>query len=282
MSKLKQGSVDPTFFRKKEGDYFMIVQIYIDDIIFESTNPSLTFEFWKLMETKFEMSSMGPVNDFLGLNIRQSHEGIFINQEAYRKTFLAMFGMVGDSKMKVPMAFRTKLTQSLEKPAANMTLYCQMIGSLMYLTASRPYIMFTICYCSRFQVNPREPHMVAVKNIFRYLKRTSSLSIWYPSNSSFFVQAFSNADLGGCGLDRKSTTGGCQFLDAKLVSWHSKKQTCVSLLTTEAEYIVAASCTSQVIWIQSQLRDYGLNMKRIPLYCDSKSAICICHNPVQH
>ncbi|KAL7589316.1 hypothetical protein Lser_V15G37921 [Lactuca serriola] len=150
--------------------------------------------------------------------------------------------MIGDSKVKVPMAFRTKLTPSLEKPVADMSLYRQMIGSLMYRTASRLDIMFSVCYCARFQAKPREPHMVAVKNIFRYLKRTSSLGKWYPTNSGFFVQAFSDDDLGGCGLDRKSTTGGCQFHGGKLVSWQFKKQTCVSLSTAEAEYIAAASC----------------------------------------
>ena len=177
MSKFKQGSVDPTFFRKKEGNHLMIVQIYVDDIIFGSTNPSLTAEFRKLMETKFEMSSMGPINFFLGLNIRQGPEGIFINQEAYTKTLLAKFGMMGDSKVKVPMAFGTKLTPSLDKPAVDITLYRQMIGSLMYLTASRPDIMFSVCYCARFQANPREPHLLAVKNILRYLKRTASLGL---------------------------------------------------------------------------------------------------------
>ncbi|XP_023764894.1 secreted RxLR effector protein 161-like [Lactuca sativa] len=168
---------------------------------------------------------------------------------------------MGDSKVNVPMAFRTKLTLSLDNPSADMTLYHQMIGSLMYLTASRLDIMFSICYCAGFQANPCETHMTVVKNSFRYLKRTSSLGIWYPSSLGFFVQAFSNADLGGGGLDRKSTIGGCQFLDGKLVCWQSKKKTCVSLSTTEAEYIVAASCTSQVILIESQLRDYGINMK---------------------
>ncbi|XP_042755639.1 secreted RxLR effector protein 161-like [Lactuca sativa] len=165
------------------------------------------------------------------------------------KTLLAKFGMVGDSRVKVPMTFRTKLTPSLDKPTSDMTLYRQMIGSLM------------------FQVNPREPHMTAVKSILHYLKRTTSLGIWYPSNSGFFVQVYSDVDLGRCGLDRKSTTGGCQFLDGKLVSRQSKKQTCVSLYTVKAKYIATASCTSQVVWIQSQLRDYGINMKRIPLYC---------------
>lgn len=149
------------------------------------------------------------------------------------------------------MAFSTKLTPSLEKPVAYMTLYRQMIGSSMYLTSSRPNIMFSVCYYARFKVNPREPDMMAVKNIFRYLKQTSSLSLRYTAKSRFFVQAFSYANLVGCGLDRKNTTSGCQFLDGKLVSWQSKKQTCISLSTDEAEYIVAASCTSQVIWIRS-------------------------------
>ncbi|XP_023764671.1 uncharacterized mitochondrial protein AtMg00810-like [Lactuca sativa] len=157
------------------------------------------------------------------------------------KNLLVKFGMVGDSKGKVPIAFRMKLTSSLDKSVADMTLYRKMIGSLIYLTASDPDIMFSDCYCSRFQANSREPYMTAVKNIFRYLKQTSSLGIWYPSHSSLFVQAFLDANLGGCGLDRTSTTGGCKFLDGKLVCWQSKKQTCVSLSTAEAEYIVAAS-----------------------------------------
>ncbi|KAI3780094.1 hypothetical protein L2E82_09981 [Cichorium intybus] len=281
-SKFKQGSVDPTFFHKKEGNHLMIVQIYVDDIIFGSTHPSLTAEFRKLMETKFEMSLMGKINFFLGLNIRQSSEWTFINQEAYTKSLLEIFGMMGDSKVKVLMVFGTKLTPSLEKPTTDITLYRQMIGSLLYLTSSRLDIMFVVCYCARYHANPIEPHFTVVKNIFRYLKRTTSLELWYLSGSVFFVQAFSDADLGGCGLDRKSTSGVCQLLDGKLVSWQSRKQTCVSLSTAEAEYIVAASCTSQIIWIQNQLRDYGINMKRIPLYCDFESVIRICHNPVQH
>jgi len=121
-SKFKQGSVDSTFFRKKEGNHLMIVQIYVDDIIFGSTHLTLTDQFRTLMETKFEMSSMGKLKFFLGL-FRQNFEGIFINQEAYTKTLLDRFGMVGDSRVKVLMAFGTKLTTSLDKPAAYITLY---------------------------------------------------------------------------------------------------------------------------------------------------------------
>ncbi|KAI3510082.1 hypothetical protein L1887_25609 [Cichorium endivia] len=199
------------------------------------------------METKFEMSLTGKMNFFLGLSIRKSSEGIFINQDAYKKSLLKKFRMMGDSKFKVPMAFRNNLTPSLDKPTANITLYHQMIGSLLYLTSSRPDIMFAVCYCAKYQANPREPHITAVKNIFRYLKRTKSLGLWYPSGLGFFLQAFLDVDLGGCGLDWKSTSGGCQLLDGKLVSWQSRKKTCVSLSVAEAECIAAASCTSQII-----------------------------------
>ena len=124
--------------------------------------------------------------------------------------------------------------------------------------------------------------MTAVKNIFHYLKGTTSLGLWYPSKLGFFIQAFLYADLGRCNLYQKSRSGGCQLVDGKLVSWKSKKQTCISISTAEAEYVVVAACTSKIIWIQSQLRGYAINMKKIMQYCNSQSAIRIFHNPVQH
>jgi hypothetical protein len=142
--------------------------------------------------------------------------------------------------------------------------------------------MFSTCICARYQSNPKMSHLTAVKQIFRYLKGTKSLGIWYPSNNDFRLQAYTDADHAGCKLDRKSTSGGCQFLGGRLVSWSSKKQNCVSLSTAESEYVAAASCCSQVLWMKSQLLDYGYRMLRIPIYCDSKSAIAISHNPIQH
>ena len=147
---------------------------------------------------------------------------------------------------------------------------------------SRPDIMFVVCNSARYQSNPREPHLNVMKNIFYYLKGTVLLGLWYPSKTGFFVQAFPDADLGGCQLDRKSTTGKCQLLDGKLVSWQSKKQTLVSISTPEAEYVAVAACISQVIYIQSQLRNFAINMKKIPLYCDLQSSLLIFHNPVHH
>ncbi|CAH1445186.1 unnamed protein product [Lactuca virosa] len=189
-SKFKQGSVDPTLVRKKVGNHHMLVLIYVDDIMFGSTDPNLSKEFENMMKSQFEMSMMGKINNFLGLNIRQSREGIFINQEKYSRNLLEKFGMTNSSKLRVPMAVGTRLGPSLDKPTVDLTLYRSRIGSLLYLTASRPDIMFDVCNCARYQSNPWVPHLTAITNIFRYLKGTVSLGLWYPSKTGFFVQAF--------------------------------------------------------------------------------------------
>ncbi|GJV74956.1 putative ribonuclease H-like domain-containing protein [Tanacetum coccineum] len=163
-----------------------------------------------------------------------------------------------------------------------MYLYESMIGSLMYLTASRPDIMFAVCACSRFQVTPKTSHLSAVKRIFRYLKGKPKLGLWYPRVSSFDLESYSDSDYAGANLDRKSTTGGCQFLGRRLISWQCKKQTIVATSTTEAEYVAAASCCGQVLWIQNQMLDYGFNFMNTKIYIDNESTICIVKNPVYH
>ncbi|GKB04919.1 hypothetical protein Tco_0833114 [Tanacetum coccineum] len=157
-----------------------------------------------------------------------------------------------------------------------------MIGSLMYLTAYRPDIMFVVCACARFQVTPKTSHIHAVKRIFRYLKGQPKLGLWYPRDSPFDLEAFSDCDYAGTSLDRKSTTGGCQFLGKRLISWECKKQTIVANSTTEAEYVVAANFCGQVLWIQNQMLDYGFNFMNTKIYIDNESTICIVKNPVFH
>ncbi|GJS98456.1 putative ribonuclease H-like domain-containing protein [Tanacetum coccineum] len=157
-----------------------------------------------------------------------------------------------------------------------------MIGSLMYLTASRPDIMYAVCVCSRFQVTPKTSHLNAVKRIFKYLKGKPHLGLWYPRESPFDLEAFSDSDYGGSNLDRKSTTGGCQFLGQRLISWQCKKQTIVATSTTEAEYVAAANCCGQVLWVQNQLLDYGFNFMNTKIHIDNESTIYIMKNPVYH
>ncbi|KAJ9550150.1 hypothetical protein OSB04_014195 [Centaurea solstitialis] len=277
-----KGKIDNTLFIKREGEHIMLVQIYVDDIIFGSTCPNFCEKFSKLMMTRYEMSMMGELNFFLGLQVKQLSAGIFINQAKYIKDILKKYNLENAKIMKTPMSPSCALDSDPDGTAVDVTTYRGMIGSLMYLTASRPDIMFSTCLCARYQSKPKVSHLKAVKRIFRYLKGTINLGLWYPKGSGYELTGYTDADHGGCKLDRKSTTGHIQFLGDKLVSWASKKQNCVSLSTAEAEYVAAASCCSQIIWMRTQLRDYGFKFDKIPIYCDSKSAIAISCNPVQH
>jgi hypothetical protein len=166
--------------------------------------------------------------------------------------------------------------------AVDQKVYRSMIGSLLYLCASRPDIMLSVGICARFQAAPKESHYVAVKRIFRYLAHTPNFGLWYPKGASFDLMGYSDSDWAGDRVDRKSTSGGCQFLGRSLVSWSSKKQNCVSLSTTEAEYVAAASCCAQLLWMRQTLKDYGVICDKVPLFCDNESAIAISYNPVQH
>ncbi|KAJ9538687.1 hypothetical protein OSB04_031420 [Centaurea solstitialis] len=277
-----KGSVDSTLFLMKEGEHIVVIQIYVDDIIFGSTSRELCKKFENVMTEEFKMSMMGEINFFLGLQVRQFSDGIFINQSKYIFDLLKKYDMSGCHSIGTPMATGNSIGPDHEGKDVDLRNYRSMVGSLMYLTASRPDIMFATCVCARYQAKPKESHLAAVKRIFRYLKGTPYYGIWYPKGLGFELQAYTDADYGGCNMDRKSTSGHLQFLGNKLVSWASKKQQCVSTSTAESEYVAAASCCSQVLWMQSQLRDYGLEYKKIPIYCDSKSAIAISANPVQH
>ncbi|GJT36679.1 ribonuclease H-like domain-containing protein [Tanacetum coccineum] len=152
----------------------------------------------------------------------------------------------------------------------------------MYLSASRPDIVFAVCMCARYQAKPTEMHLTAIKRIFRYLKGTIHMGLWYPKDSGFELKAFADADYAGCHDTRRSTSGSAQFLGHRLVSWSSKKQKSTAISTTEAEYIALSGCCAQILWMRSQLRDYGFAFNKIPMYCDNQSAIALCCNSVQH
>ncbi|GJY50898.1 hypothetical protein Tco_0441745 [Tanacetum coccineum] len=181
-----------------------------------------------------------------------------------------------------PIKTNKALLKDEEAKDVDVHLYKSMIGSLMYLTASRPDIMFDFCAYTRFQVTPKVSHLHAVKRTFRYLKGQPKLVLWYPRDSPFDLEAFSDSDYAGASLDRKSTTGGCQFLGKRLISWKCKKQTIVANFTTKAKYVAAANCCGQVLWIQNQMLDYGFNFMNTKIYIDNKSTIYIVKNPVFH
>ncbi|WVZ93830.1 LOW QUALITY PROTEIN: hypothetical protein U9M48_039784 [Paspalum notatum var. saurae] len=257
-------SLDKTIFLLSRGGDTLIVQIYVDDIIFGGSSHALVSSFAEQMSREFEMSLKGELQFFLGLQIKQGLEGTFVHQAKYTRDMLNM----GDSKpMTTPMSTNTELDADEDGEAVDQNEFRGMIGSLLYLTVTRQDIQFAVCLCARYQASPRISHLQAVKHIF---------------SSSLSLRGFSNADHAGCRIDRKSTSGTCQLLGTSLVSWSSRKQASVSLSTTEAEYIAAASCYSQPLWMKATLSDFGLRFGKIALLVDSTSAISIAKNPVLH
>ena len=228
------------------------------------------------------MSMMGELKFFLGLQIRQQSNVIFISQEKYLKDCLKKFGMQDYKGYTTPMPTKSHLGPDDNGKEFDQKVYHSMIGSLLYLCASRLDIMLSVCMCARFQAAPKESHHLAVKRILRYLAYTPTLGLWYPKGSEFDLVGFSDADYASDKVDRKSTSGTCHFLGRSLVCWSSKKQNCVSLSTAESEYIAAGSSCAQLLWMKQTLKDYGIHLKQVPLYCDNESAIKIANNPVQH
>ncbi|GKE02667.1 retrovirus-related pol polyprotein from transposon TNT 1-94 [Tanacetum coccineum] len=212
-----KGIVDPTLFTRRHGDDILLVQIYVDDIIFGSTKPVFAKRFEKLMKDNFEMSMIGKMKFFLGLQVHQSPRGIFICQSQYTMDILKKHGMEKYDTVSTPMT-TTKLDADLHGTLVDQTKYHCMIGGLMYLTASRPDIAFATFVCARYQARPTEKHLKEVKR--------------------FELIAYADADHTGCNDDCKSTSRGIQFLGDKLVSWSLKKQDCTTMSSAKAEYHV--------------------------------------------
>nr|GEW30026.1 retrovirus-related Pol polyprotein from transposon TNT 1-94 [Tanacetum cinerariifolium] len=252
-----KGTIDPILFTIRYGEDILLVQIYVDDIIFGSTNHKYSKRFEKLMHSRFEMSLMREMKFFLGLQIHQSPRGIFINQAKYTLEILHKHDMDKGQSIGTSIATKPKLDADLSRNPVDQTDYRSKIGSLMYLTSSRSDIVQAVCFCARYQSRPTKKHLKEVKRIFRYLRGIVNMGLWYPNDSSFELTAFSDVDHARCIDSRKSTSGGIQFLGDKLVSWMSKKQNCTAMSSAKAEYVtLSASC--------------------------AQSAIAISRNPVQH
>nr|GEV85648.1 hypothetical protein [Tanacetum cinerariifolium] len=233
----------------KWSRYFMdyIKLLELDDIIFGVTNKALCKSFEKLMKDMFQMSSMGELTFFLGLQVKQKKDGILISQNKYVAKILRNFRLTEGRSASTLIDAEKPLLKDPNREDVDVHTYRSMIGSLMYLTSSRPDIMFAVCACARFQVTPKASHLNAVKRIFRYLKGKPHLGLWYPNDSPFDLVAYSDSDYAGASMDIKSITGGCQFLRCRLISWQCKKQTIVATSSTKAEYVVAASGCAQMM-----------------------------------
>nr|GEU51619.1 hypothetical protein [Tanacetum cinerariifolium] len=223
-----------------------------NDIIFASTDPTDYDMFSNEMSSQFQMSMMGQMSLFLGLQVSQSPGGIFINQSKFALEILKKFGMDSCDSVETPMVDRLKLDEDPLGIPVDQTRFRIIVGSLMYLTAGRPDFVFVVCMYARYQAKPTKKHLEALKRVFR-LEDT-----------------------------RRSISRSAQFLGDKLVSWSSKKQKSTVISTTEEEHISMSVCFAQILWMRSQLTDYRFDFNKIPLYCDNRSVIAMCCNNVQH
>ncbi|GJZ04051.1 retrovirus-related pol polyprotein from transposon TNT 1-94 [Tanacetum coccineum] len=249
------GMVDNILFTKKSKSHLIIVQIYVDDIIFGSTSQNLCDDFAKIMHDEFEMSMIRELNFFLGLQIKQMEDGIFFNQSKYIKEMLKKFGLEDSKPTKTPMSTEIKLTKDDEADSVDS---------------------------SKYRENPKTTHLEAVKRIFRYIRGTSHLGLWYPKGTGIETIVYVDSDHAGDYVDRKSTSGVCTFMGCCLTSWFAKKQTALAISTTEAEYVSAGKACQQALWMKQALIDYGIRLDDVPIMCDNKGAIDLSKNPVQH
>ncbi|GJR57745.1 retrovirus-related pol polyprotein from transposon TNT 1-94 [Tanacetum coccineum] len=217
-----------------------------------------------------------------GKEILLSPKGIFLNQSKYALESLKKYVMESCALVDTPMVKKSKLDEDTQGKPVDPTHYCGMVGTPMYLTFSRPDLVYAVYMCARYQARPTEKNLHSVKRIFQYLRGTFNQGLWYSKDSAIGLTTFADADNAGCQDTRCSTSESMKLLGDKLASWSSKRQKNAAISSTEAEYIALSGCCAQVLWMRSQLTDYGLGFNKIPMYCDNKSAIALCCNNFQH
>ena len=201
---------------------------------------------------------MRELNYFLSLQKKQLNKGTIVCQTKYCRELLKHFGMNDSKSIYTPMPTNGNLDKDEHGKSVDVKKYRGMIGFLLYLTASRPDIMFSICMCARYQSDPKESHLKVVKRILRYLHGTSKYGLWYSKGSDCSLVGYSDSNFAGCKSDWKSTSGTCHLFSNSFVSWHSKKQVSVALSTAEAEYVAAGSCCAQILWLKQQLQYFDI------------------------
>lgn len=271
----KRSNNEPTLYTKTDQQgKILIVCIYVDDIIYTGNMEIDVFR--SAMEKEFEMTNLGQMKYFLGLEIEQLKEGIFVCQQRYGHSVLTRFKMSNCKPAVTPIVPGTKLSKYDPSPTVNSTLYKQLVGSLMYLTSTRPDIMLSVSIISRFMETPTEAHWKAGKRILRYVAGTLQHGIYYSNSHGSQLIGYSDSDYAGSIDDRKSTTGYAFHIGTELISWRSRKQSIISLSSAEAEYVAATSAACHAIWLRRLLADLGHKEEGpTPILCDNTSAIAL-------
>ncbi|GKB90421.1 ribonuclease H-like domain-containing protein [Tanacetum coccineum] len=281
-----QSKSDYSLYTKSVGDVFLVLLVYVDDIIVTGNNAVEIDKFKVFLKGKFKIKDLGKLKYFLGIEVVDTKSGICLNQRKYVLDLLSEYGMLACKPSKTPLM--SKLSISNEPTAkdpllVNIVDYQKLMGKLIYLTNTRPDISYVVHCLSQFMHSPLNSHLKIAFKILRYLKGSPGLGIHFSKDSGMSLKAYSDADWAKCVVTRKSVTGYCVFINDNLISWKSKKQNTLSKSSAEAEYRALASVTSEVIWILKILKDLHCeNLLPVKLFCDSNPAIKIAANPVFH
>ena len=271
------------FIKTADGGKILIVCLYVDDLIFTGNDEVMFEQFKKSMKIEFDMTNLGRMKYFLCIEVLQKADGIFITQRKYAQEILERFNMDQCNSVHNPVVPGFKLTKDEGGVEVDSTVYKQMVGSLMYLTATRPDLMFIVSLISRYMERPTESHLLAAKRALRYIKGTVSLGMFYKKGVSEELVGYTDSDYAGDQDDKKSTSGYVFLMSSGAISWSSKKQPVVTLSTTEAEFIAAASSACQVVWLRRTMK--VLNQEQSSptvVFCDNISAIKLSKNRVMH
>jgi hypothetical protein len=284
MCKFKRSTSEVTLYTRSdlEGN-LIIVSIYVDDIVYTGSSERLLSEFKREMMQRYEMSDIGLLHHFLGMGILQTDQGVFIHQSKYVKSLLSKFGLDDCKPVSIPLATGEKLKKVDGSELADEGLYRRIVGSLLYLTATRPDLMYAASLLSRFMTGPTKIHMRAAKRVLRYVQGILSYGIEYVRDQLATLIGFCDADWAGSEDDSRSTSGYAFSFGSGAFSWSSVKQNTVALSTAEAEYVSASEATAQAIWLWFVLDDFGeMQVEATLLFCDNMSAISMARNPVFH
>jgi hypothetical protein len=277
-----KSKVDSNLYFKVMNDELVILLLYVDDLFLTGEEKLIT-ECKNKLTTEFEMKYLGLMHYFLGLEVWQSPERIFLNQGKYAVEVLKRFDMLECKSMNTSMETKLKLLVDTSSELIDVMLYKQIIGSLMYLTNTKPDICFDVNTLSQFLVEPRRVHLVFAKHVIRYLKGTIDCDLSYDGEHDFRLSGYIDSDWAGSVSDKNITSGCCFSLGLAMISWQSRKQSSIALSTAEAEYIVACSASCESIWLQKLLAGlFNLEMEATMILCDNQRCINITENLVFH
>ena len=270
-------------YKKTAGAECLILCVYVDDLIFTGNSERLFSEFKKAMFSEFEMTDKGEMSYFLGIEVQQKEGGIFISQKKYAEDILKKFKMEDCNPVRTPIVPGSRITKEGEGKLVNPTLYKSLIGSLRYLTATRPDILYAVGLVSRYMETPRNSHWLAAKRILRYVQGTRNYGLLYSYGGKSEFLGYSDSDWAGDKDERKSTTGHVFYFGGTAFAWTSKKQPVIALSSCEAEYVAVNSVVCEGVWLRSLLKFFNYPQEEATVInVDNQSAISLSKNPVLH